>query len=156
VTAIVPAGNVGVPVNIGEAEKTTFPVPVDALSCACPKPFPTNTFPFAKLAPRKLVHEIPFETINSEPVDEEQSVQYINNPLVGGMAYNCILVIRGGKNPLVVLSISKIALGFKVNGFSPIFWAPCADSFVILKPNNKKPTVILMSNLEFIFHFFLF
>ena len=154
VIAVVPEGKTGVPVNVGESANTTFPVPVEDLSWASPNPFPTNTFPFPILDPNKDDQLTPLHIINSDPVVEEQSVQYTIKPFVGVIENICCLVILGGRNPLVLLSISKIALGFNVKGLSPIFWAPCATNLEEEIPINKKQIVIFKKILCFILLFY--
>lgn len=73
----------------------------------------------AKL-PEKLVQVLPLNTCNYPLLP--QFVQYSISPVAGELiAFFCKKVMRGGKKPLIVLSIYITADGAKFIGFVPVF-----------------------------------
>ena len=91
----------------------------------------------------KVIHLLPSQIC--KPGDGV-SVTYIIKPFSFDpklIAVCCAVVIRGGKNPLVVLSSSKTAFGLIVKELDPIFCTTCAETSENENTNSIDTIAIL-------------
>ena len=131
--------------------------PVTAIAVAFPSPFPMNRLVGAKSLINSPFHSLFIQIEISDSPVGEQSRHQIISPSVGfSMASRSILLIRGNKKPLVVLSISRAALTSILPELAPNFCTICAEMVVVnKKKRGAKTNLIEIENKFFIMLYLL-